>query len=61
MVHYVSVLLETYSLMQDAANVTNTAYAFRECLRGVPKAKFNGLLTTPITYKMFKADYQSLT
>ena len=47
--------------MQDAANVTNTANSFRDCLRGASKALFHDILTTPITYATFQVDVWTLT
>lgn len=61
MVHEFSVLLETYPLMLNEANASNTANAFQECLRGASKSKFNDILTVPITYASFTANYQTLT
>ena len=60
MVHEFSVLLETSNLMQDVVHITNTANAFQECLRGAPKGRFNDILTTPVTYATFQADYHTL-
>ena len=61
MIHEFSVLLEIYPLMQDEANVGNTANSFRDCLRGTPKAKFHDILVTPVTWATFQQNVWTLT
>jgi len=62
MINGLSVLIESYTLMNNPTRIKSTINSFRNCIRSMAKNKFNSLCTAgaKTTYQTFQADIWAL-